>query len=159
MGLSSEFSCESGSFSCHLNSHRFFSVRGFEALFSCTGTLGCAVCFAPQLFLPVYLDADVGPPLCQLPPCCESSPPWLPISIPPTGLDGCFFNSLIVRLPYSSIFCHFWLFFIFKFVIVVLLIVGGGKVYLPMPLSWPEVIFKSFTHFEFISVLWCRLVV
>ena len=30
----------------------------------------------------------------------ESSPPWLPVSTPPTGLDECFFfNSLVVRLP------------------------------------------------------------
>ena len=42
----------------------------------------------------------------------------LPISTPPTGLDEClFFNSLVVGLPYSSIFCQFWLFFIFKFVL------------------------------------------
>ena len=37
------------------------------------------------------------------------------LSAPPTGLDECFFCiSLVVRLPYSSIFCHFWLFFVFK---------------------------------------------
>ena len=38
-----------------------FSVRGFEALFPRTGTLGCVVCLAPQLFLPVYPHANVGP--------------------------------------------------------------------------------------------------
>ena len=32
----------------------------FEALFPCTGALGCAVCFAPPPFLPVYLCANVG---------------------------------------------------------------------------------------------------
>ena len=38
-------------------------------------------------------------------------PPWLPISTPPTGLDKCFFFiSLVVRLPFSLIFCQFWLF-------------------------------------------------
>ena len=123
------------------------------------------VCFAPLLSLPVYLFANVGlqglpattlwglrasawpallhnlPPcwVCQLPPCHESSPPRLPVSAPPTGLDECFFfNSFVVGLPYSSIFCHFWLFFVFKFV-VVLLVVRGGTVCLPMPPSWPEV--------------------
>ena len=30
-----------------------FSVRGFEASFPLTGTLGCTVCFTPQLFLMV----------------------------------------------------------------------------------------------------------
>ena len=45
----------------------------------------------------------------------ESSPPWLPVSAPPTSLDECFFFiSLVVRLPCSSVFCQFWLFFVFK---------------------------------------------
>ena len=40
---------------------------------------------------------------------------WLPVSAPPTGLDECFFFiSLVVGLPYSLIFCQFWLFFVFK---------------------------------------------
>ena len=81
------------------------------------------VCFAPLLFLQVYLCANVGlkglpaPPrwVLQLPPCLESSLPQLPISAPPTGLDECFvFISLVVGLPYSLIFCQFWLFFVFK---------------------------------------------
>ena len=38
-----------------------FSQR-FEALFPCAGTLGCVVCLAPQLFLPVYLHTNMGPP-------------------------------------------------------------------------------------------------
>ena len=57
-------------------------------------------------------------------PCHESSPPLLPISTPPTGLDECFFfNSLIVGLLFSSIFWQFWLFFVFKFVVVLHLVV------------------------------------
>ena len=44
-------------------------------------------------------------PLC---PGCPSPPH-------PMGLDECFFFiSLVVRLPYSLIFCQFWLFFAFK---------------------------------------------
>ena len=42
----------------------FLSQR-FEALFTYTGTLGFPVCSIPQLFLPVYLHANVclsGPP-------------------------------------------------------------------------------------------------
>ena len=39
----------------------------------------------------------------------------LHVTTPPTGLDEyVFFNSLVVGLPYSSISCHFWLFFVFK---------------------------------------------
>ena len=39
-----------------------FSSQRFEALFPHTGTLGCVVCLAPQLFLLVYPQANVGPP-------------------------------------------------------------------------------------------------
>ena len=87
-----------------------------EALFPGAVALGCAVCLAPQFFLPVYLCANVGP---QAPPAAASlGPPAtaLPrvLSGPPTGLDECvFFNSLVVGLPYSSIFCQFWLVFVF----------------------------------------------
>ena len=63
-------------------------------------------------------------------PCCESSPPRLPISVPPTGLVEYFFNSLAAGVPYSLIFWHFWLFFVFKFVVVLLLVVRGSKAYL-----------------------------
>ena len=56
-----------------------------------------------------------------------------------TGLDECFFfKSLAFGLPYSLIFWQFWLFFVFKFVVVVLLIVRGGRVYLPTLPSWLE---------------------
>ena len=104
-------------------------TQRFEALFPRAGGLGYVVCFAPPLVLLVYLCTNVGlqgllaaawpalfhnpPPrwVCQPPPCLESSPPPLPVSTPPTGLDECFFFiSLVVRLPYSSIFCQFWLF-------------------------------------------------
>ena len=96
---------------------------------------------SPQLFLPVYPHANVGP---QGPPATVllhvlSAP--LPISTPPTGLDECFlFNSLVVGLPYSSIFCQFWLFLVCKFVVVLLLVVRGGTVCLPTPPSWLEVL-------------------
>ena len=53
-----------------------------------------------------------GCSVCQPLPCCASSPPWLPVSAPPTSLNECFFfNSLFVGLPYSSLFWQFWLFF------------------------------------------------
>ena len=109
------------------------------------------VCLSPQLFLPIYLHENVGPPappatslptlVLQQPPCSESPPPQLPISSRPAGPDECFFfNSLVVGLPHSSIFCQFWLFFVFKFVVVLLLVVQGGSIYLPMPPSWLEII-------------------
>ena len=65
--------------------------------------------------LPTLLHNPPPHWVCQRPPCHEPSPPQLPVSTPPTGLDECFFFiSLVVGLPYSSIFCQFWLFFVFE---------------------------------------------
>ena len=126
-----------------------FSVRGFEVLFPCAGPLGCSVYLAPRLFLLVYLHLNVGPPSLQAKPL-QGPPaatlPWvlsaqLLVSAPPTCLNECFFfNSLVVGLPYRLIFCQFWLLFVFKFVVVLLLSVWGGTVCLPTPPSWPEVL-------------------
>ena len=87
MHLSNEFSCEAGNFPTSATL-LVFSVRGSEALFPCTGTLGCTVCVTPQLFHPVDLQASVGMPglpvaalsalALQLLPCHESSPPSCP---------------------------------------------------------------------------------
>ena len=64
----------------------------------------------------------------------------LPISAPPTLLDEhCFFNSLVVGLPYSSIFWQFWVFFVLRLVVNLLMIVQGNKAYLPTPPSQLEV--------------------
>ena len=128
----------------------------FKALFLPAGALGCVVCFAPPLFLLVYLCANVAPQgllatalpapfhnppprqVRQLPPCHESSPPWLPVSAPPTGLDECFFFiSLVVRLSYSSIFCQFWLFFVFKLLLSFFWLCKEAQcVYLRLHLGW-----------------------
>ena len=89
----------------------------------------------------------MGIPVHQLPPHLPIPPaatflhvllPWLPMSAPPTSLDECFFHSLVVGLSYSSIFWQFWLLCIFKFVVILLLVVRGSKTYLPTPPSWLE---------------------
>ena len=145
-----KFSYEAGSFSHRLNPTGVFSQR-FEASFPCAGALGCVVCLTSQLFLLVYLPMNVGPP--ALPATILSYSPaatlpqilsaQLPISTPSTSTNGCFyFNSLIVRLPYSLIFRQFWLFFVFKFVVVLLLVMQRGTVYLPMPPSCLEVLLR-----------------
>ena len=143
MGLSNELSCEAGSFFHHLNPHRCFQSKALRLYFPRSGALCCEVCLAPQLFLPVYLQANVGPPTLlaaawsRTPAAALPSPPavallqsplnpGLPVSSPPTSLDECFFlNSWVVGLffPYSLIFWQFWLFFVFKIVVVLLWVV------------------------------------
>ena len=122
------------------------------------------ICFAPLTFLQVYLWANVGlqglpattlwvllveawpalfhyPPsrwVCQPLPCCESSPPRLPISTPPNCLDECFFFiSLVVGLPYSLIFCQFFLVFVFKLLLSFFWLCQEAQcVYLRLHLGW-----------------------
>ena len=110
------------------------------------------VCLDPQLCLPVYPHADVGPtspPAITLPGVFSA---WLPVSSPPTGLDECvFFNSLVVGLPYSLIFWQFWLFFVFKFVVVLLFGVQRGTVYLHIHLGQKSSLFP--VKFEMIALL------
>ena len=118
VGLSKEISCEAGSFSCcRLNPHRCFQseVSGFISRSWSPGLHG----LPPQLSLPVYLHANVGSPALppatlpapvhQLPPCHVSSPPrHLSPFLLLVWVNECFlFNSLVVRLPYSLIFCQF----------------------------------------------------
>ena len=165
MGLSNKLFCEAGSFSCCPSTPTGVFIPRFEALFPPTlepwvawsaslprcssglsmhtcgaiesashhlvGSACCSLaCPVPQsstsLGLPATLSRVLSTPAAHLCPSYQS--------------DECFFFiSLVVGLPYSSIFCQFWLFFVFKFVVVLLLVVQGGPVCLPMPPSWLEV--------------------
>ena len=61
-------------------------------------------------------------------------PSRLPVCTPPTRLGECFFfNSLIVGPPRSSVFWQLWMFFDFKLVVILLLVVWEDEVYLPTP--------------------------
>ena len=97
-----------------------FSIRGLRLSFPALEPLIAWSVLRPLLsswFICVRMwGRSVCPPhwVHQPLPCCESSPTWLPVSAPPTSIDECFFISLVFRLPYSSIFCQFWLFFVFK---------------------------------------------
>ena len=112
--------CETGSFSHCCTPHKFLQQEVFESLVSYTETLGDVVCLALQLFLLAYPHMNVHLPAQPATPlphlvlqplyCQESSLPYLPISAPPTSLDVCFFNSLVVGLPRSLISWQFWLF-------------------------------------------------
>ena len=59
-------------------------------------------------------------------------------SVPPTRLDECFFNSLVVGLPRHLIFWQVWLIFVFKLVVVLLFVVRGSEAFLAIPPSWLE---------------------
>ena len=106
-------------------------TQRFEALFPCAGALGCVICFTPPLFLLVYLYSNVGPqglPATSWPVPFHNPPPrWVhqPLPCRQSSLPGCPSPPLLLvwmndfsltscRLPYSSIFCPFWLFFVFK---------------------------------------------
>ena len=124
----------------------FYSQR-FEALFPCTGTLGCTVWLTLQLFLQVYPPLYMGNPIHQPPPHLSQSSAtlpqvlstWLPVSTPPTSLDEClFYNSLAVGLLSILIFWQFWLFFVFQLVVILLLVVWGSETFLPVTESWLE---------------------
>ena len=100
----------------------------FEALFPWAGALGCAVCYPVHQ---LQLCPPLPPTICHLAVSASLHlaailSAWLPVSAPPTGLDECVvFNSLVVGLSYSSIFCQFWLLLGFKFVVVLLVVRGG----------------------------------
>ena len=61
----------------------------------------------------IRTHTNVGPPAPPASALPEVLSAWPPVSAPSTGLDECFFfDSLVVGLPYSSIFLQFWLLFL-----------------------------------------------
>ena len=116
---------------------QIFTYTGFESLVSQAETLGSAACLASQWFFPAHQPTNVGPtgpPATSLAVCPLRlrwpSPPLLPVWM------NVFFNSLVVGLPWSLNIWQFWLFFVFKFAVVLLLVVWGSEVFLPMSSSW-----------------------
>ena len=139
MGLSNELSFEAGRFSHHRNPHRFFQSEVLRLYFPALEPY-----IAWSVLLPSYsswlISIKCGTACCgPLLPRQESSLPWLPICAIPTSVNEySFFNSLVVRLPHSSIF--WWLVFAFKSVVVLLLVVQGSTMYLPTPHLGQEVV-------------------
>ena len=141
-----------------------FSIRGLTLYFPALEPWVVWSASLPPPFLPVYLWANVGPQglpattlwgllaaawpapfhnpparwVHQTPPCRTSFPPQLPVSAPPMGLDECFFFiSLVVGLPYSLIFCQFWLSFVFKLLLSFFWLCKEAQcVYLCLHLGW-----------------------
>ena len=144
MGLSNELCCEAGSFShCHLNPPRCPQPEVLRLYFpvlepSVAQSVSLPSCSSWFIHTQMWdcLVHHPRPHLLWSSSCCLATNPLCPCC---PGLDECFFfNSLVVGLPYSLIFWHLWLFFVFKFV-VLLLVVRGSKVFLPMPPPWLEV--------------------
>ena len=138
---------------------QIFTPRGFEAFFSHSGTLSCPVCLAPQLFLPVYLNANVRPPGLPASPLLALLGQQLPCPLDPPASAFLILSALAVHLCLSS--QSKWMFlllllgcrtsiqfnflavlviFLHIFVFVLLFVVRACKVYLPMPPSWSEVL-------------------
>ena len=122
MGLSNKFSVRLG-VSPAAPSNHLFSISGLRLYFPTlepwvaqSVTWSSSWCLAGQLQLCLSCSTIrlrwVHQPAATLLRVLSS---WLPVSAPPTSLDECFFFiSLVVGLPYSLIFCQFWLFFVFK---------------------------------------------
>ena len=113
------------------------SVRGLRLYFP-AGALGCGSVSLPSCS-PQFICTEVWDP--RSASHCLAGSPLRPAAhlCPSCHLGECFFfNSLIVGLPYSLIFWQFWLFIVFKFV-VLLLVVRGGTVCLPTHPSWMKV--------------------
>ena len=139
VGLSKELSCEAGSFYCLHNHHRFLQSEVLRLYFPKLEPWVVWSVLLPscssQFMQTQTWDHLVLQPL----PCCVSSSTWLAISGPSTGLDECVFvNFLAVRFAYSLIFWQFWLFFVFKFVVVLLVVQGGTEFYLCLHLGQNE---------------------
>ena len=120
-------------------------TQWFEALFPCTGTLGFEVCHSVYQLLPHQPAAAFPTPLHNLHLAGSTSyhlamilSAQLPVSTPPTILDEWFFFiSLVVELPYSSIFHQFWLIFVFKLLLSFFWVCGEAQcVYLCLHLGW-----------------------
>ena len=114
MGPSNELCCEAGSFSHCCNSHRFLQPEVLRLQVPMlepwdTWCISLPSCSSQFIHMQIW-DHSIHQPL----PCVESSSAWLPISASSTSLDECLFcNSLVVGLPYSSVFWKFLLFFHF----------------------------------------------
>ena len=136
MCFSNKLSCEVGSFFRHHNPHRILQPEVLRLSFPMLEPWVVWSVSLPSCSSQFIRTQMWDHPVCQPPSCRAYSLYRLPISTSPTSLNECFFfNSLFVRLPYSSIFWQFSLFFV-----VLLLVVRGSKVYLPMPPFWLEIL-------------------
>ena len=139
MSLYKELSCEAGSFSLSHIPHRFLQPEVVRIYFPAlepwvvysVSLPSCSSRFIrpgpPATALPRVLPSD-----CRLHPSCQS--------------QCFFFNSFVVR-PYTVRFSgSFGCFFVFKFVVVLLLVVQGSKALCTYTSIFVVIIFNVFTQ-------------
>ena len=114
----------------------YFTELELWVLWSVTQSTSCCPNGQLQFAHPAPQSAtSLGRPAAALPQVLSAR---LSISAPPTSLDECFFFiSLVVGLPYGSIFCQFWLFFVFKLLLSFFWLCEEAQcVYLRLHLGW-----------------------
>ena len=86
-----------------------------SASYHLVGSASCSLaCPVPQSPTSLGLPAAASPRVLSA-PFAHLRPSY--------SLDDCFFCTfLVIELPYSSIFCQFWLLFVFKLVVVLLVV-------------------------------------
>ena len=124
----------SGSFFHHPNPHWILQPEVMRASLPGAGTLGCMVwpgagIAGPQAIPPDFYPprVNVGPsiPLPPEPPLCTT---WLlcPVSatppLPPIWMNVASLNPWL-SVPYSLIFCQFWVLFVLRLVVILLVVV------------------------------------
>ena len=159
MGPSNGLLCEDGSFSHHRNPHRFLQSEVLRLPFP---TLEPWVAWSVSLpscsswFIHMQMwDHLLHQPqprlswssrrhyaMSPLRPSCLSLP-LLPVWMNVSSLTPWLLDFHTVWFSGSS----GYFFFVFKLVVVLLLVVWGSKMYLPTPSSWPEVHFSSLSFF------------
>ena len=110
--LSNELMCETGNFS-HSSNHR-----------SPQSALSLSFSFSQLLLrgtLPHPGSFQPAPPTWSTLLWVSSA--QLAAHLLPTRLVECFLNSFVVGVPCSLIFWHFWLFIVFRLVVILLLVV------------------------------------
>ena len=130
--LSNKLSCETGSFSHRSNCSSPQSA--LSLIFTFSQPYPPPHCGS---FQPDFQTSKLSLPCCGF--FLSTHLPHFP-GLPPTSLVDCFFNSLVVGAPCSLIFWHFWLFIVFRLVVILPLVVQGSKGFLPLPQSWPELL-------------------
>ena len=151
------------------NPHRFYHQRfwGFISLCWIPGLRGLS-----RFPVPAPLSARkcgtvrsasrcLTPLALQLLPCCASSPPWLPVSTPPTSLNECFFfNSLVVWHPYRSVFWQFWLFLFLNLLLSFWLCEEAQRIYLRLHLGrkvcWVLLVLQMFPWGRVLDNRWLK---